>query len=307
MIFAVLLSVITVAFPRAGQKLPPIDRCYMIGAVDPVRDWVTVQERDVEVYRTGAWATMVDVHEGENTIQVGDTNITFTVMKKPVAQTNQVAAAKTYSKLEYAADEAKEPPTNRVPAEITVVIDAGHGGDDTGALSPHGFKEKDANLLLAKAVKKELAVLGYKVVMTRENDTFIKLYDRPKTAHSNNADAFISIHHNAPPYDKDPRVLRYTAVYAWNGIGEGIAKCINNSMAAAFGAELGNNGVPHANFAVTRNPEIPSCLIEVDFITSPEGEEACWDPARRAKVAKAIAAGFADWTKNSGNSDKEVK
>ena len=50
-----------------------------------------------------------------------------------------------------------------------------------------------------------------------------------------------------------------------------------------------------ANFAVTRNPEIPSCLVEADFITHPAGEEAAWDAARRARLAEAIARGFADW------------
>ena len=56
-----------------------------------------------------------------------------------------------------------------------------------------------------------------------------------------------------------------------------------------------NNGVSRANYAVTRNPEIPSCLIEVDFITSPEGEEASWNPVRRRRVAAAIADGIDDW------------
>jgi N-acetylmuramoyl-L-alanine amidase len=53
----------------------------------------------------------------------------------------------------------------------------------------------------------------------------------------------------------------------------------------------------HANFAVTRNPEIPSCLVEADFVSSPEGEEAIWNAERRARMAKAIAAGIDDWCK----------
>ena len=48
---------------------------------------------------------------------------------------------------------------------------------------------------------------------------------------------------------------------------------------------------------MTRNPEIPSCLVEADFVSSPEGEEAIWNAERRARMAKAIAAGIDDWCK----------
>jgi N-acetylmuramoyl-L-alanine amidase len=64
-----------------------------------------------------------------------------------------------------------------------------------------------------------------------------------------------------------------------------------------MGEKMANNGVQRANYAVTRNPEIPSCLIEVDFITSPEGEEASWDPERQSRVAEAIAEGVSDWVR----------
>jgi N-acetylmuramoyl-L-alanine amidase len=73
---------------------------------------------------------------------------------------------------------------------------------------------------------------------------------------------------------------------------------INRRLAEAQAEEgLKNNGVPKANYAVTRNPEIPSCLVEVDFITSPQGEEASWNPGRRRRVAAAIGDGFEDWAK----------
>jgi N-acetylmuramoyl-L-alanine amidase len=178
-----------------------------------------------------------------------------------------------------------------------VVIDPGHGGDDSGALSPRGFKEKDANLAVSKFVAAALLDRGYRVFMTRGGDKAVPLYDRPRLAHANGADAFISIHHNAPPYDRDPVKARYAVVYAWNEIGEKLAVALNSRMAAATAGMIPNNGVNRANYAVTRNPEIPSCLIEVDFITSPEGEEASWDPARQKLVADAIAAGFDDWVR----------
>lgn len=297
-----LLLALTIAFPRPGQKLPYVERCYMIGAVEPGPTNITVAGLPTAVYRTGAWATLVEVSPGTNTVDVAGSNHWFVIGPKPALKpssaSDKPAPERVYGKLPYAGDIAKAAPTNRAPGDITVVIDAGHGGRDTGALSPHGIEEKDANLRTAKALHDELARRGYRVVMTRADDRQIALYDRPKIAHANGADAFISIHHNAPPVDRDPRIFRYSAVYAWNDIGEDLGKAVNRRLAEALKAEgVKNNGVPRANYAVTRNPEIPSCLVEVDFITSPQGEEACWNPKRRRRVAAAIADGFEDWAK----------
>ena len=292
-----LLLALTIAFPRPGQKLPYVERCYMIGAVEPGTTNILVAGEPVAVYRTGAWATLVKVEPGTNVVDVAGSNHWFTVAKKPAVRADAAAKPeKVYEKLPYAGDAAKEHPAGRERGEITVVIDAGHGGSDTGALSPHRIEEKDANLRMALSVRDELCKRGYRVVMTRDGDKAVGLYDRPKVAHANDADAFISIHHNAPPVDRDPRDRRYSVVYAWNDIGERLGRAVNRRIAAVNAAEgVKNNGVSRANYAVTRNPEIPSCLIEVDFITSPEGEEASWNPVRRRRVAAAIADGIDDW------------
>ena len=317
MTFACLLASVAIAVPRPDQKLPYVERCYVLGSADPGVTNVVVQGKNVPVYRTGAWATLVDVKEGENTVSVScdwggahsETSRTFRVAAKPKprpkpdpsdpASTNK-PAERVYSKLEYAADEARVHPSNRPPASVTVVVDPGHGGPaDLGCISPHGWFEKDANLLLAEAVREELRKLGYRVVLTRRNDRAIELYDRPKAIYAVGGDAFLSIHHNAPAADRDAGKIRYVAVYSWNPLGEAMAKAIAKRMDEAQGAELRSNGSMHANFAVTRNPEVPSCLVEADFITHPAGEEAAWDPERRRRLAEAIAAGFADWHKGA--------
>ena len=309
-----MVAPVSITFPRSGQKLPAIERCYVLGHTAPGVTNVVVQGVGVPVHPSGGWVTMVDLKAGENTIVAGDASVRVTVAKaaaKRIAVTTNAPPAasskSTYKKLPYAADKPKASPKGRRPAEITVVVDPGHGGSDTGALTPRGFTEKDLNLSLAKSVRDELRRRGYKVVMTREDDSFPALYDRPKVAHAHKADAFISIHHNAPPLDRDPRKLRYHTVYAWNDIGSRLAAAINRRMAAAFGPKLKSNGVMHANFAVTRNPEIPSCLVETDFITTPEGEIDCRDDARRARIASAIADGFADWTIAAGALPAEAK
>ena len=300
---AALLAAISIAFPAEGQRLPPIDHAYVIGAAPLGTTNVTVAGKPVAVYRSGAWATLVDVVEGSNTISVamGDftTNRTFLVERKrapkPLAPGEKPPPPKEWKKLDYAGDEAKPHPSGKTPGEITVVVDPGHGGSDTGAISPHGLYEKNANLLAAKAVRDALAARGYRVLMTRERDEALVLAERPRLAHTENADAFISIHHNAPAADRDPSEIRYTAVYSWNPLGLALSDAIAARLGAAVEGEIPSKGSLHANFAVTRNPEIPSCLVELDFITSPAGEEAIFSPARRKKLAEAVADGFADW------------
>ena len=293
MTFATILAAVSIVFPPEGAKLPYLERCYVMGAADAGEEVVQLRGCEVAVGRTGAWATVIDVKPGTNVVEVGDARRTFVV--GPSGPSGAKGPdKKIYKKLDYAADRAKPHPSGKSPGEITVVIDAGHGGHDTGAMSPHGLPEKDANLRLAKAVRDELLRRGYRVVMTREDDTFVELYDRPKAAHGAKADLFVSIHHNAPGYASNPFAIRSQSVYAWNVLGERLAKAINARMAAADPA-LANDGVLHANFAVTRNPEIPSCLIEADFITHPDGEGAVWDASRRPEIAAAIADGIADW------------
>lgn len=80
----------------------------------------------------------------------------------------------------------------------TIVIDPGHGGEDTGAIGPSGVKEKDITLALAKRL--EDIIVGHlkvKVVLTRRDDTFLPLEERTAIANRNKADLFISIHTNA--------------------------------------------------------------------------------------------------------------
>ena len=82
-----------------------------------------------------------------------------------------------------------------------IVIDAGHGGHDTGTIGPNGLLEKDLVLDVAKRLGKQLERLGAEVVYTRNDDTFIPLETRTAIANQEQADLFVSIHANA---SRDP-------------------------------------------------------------------------------------------------------
>ena len=304
MLGAALLAV-TIAFPASRARLPNLTTCYMSGAVERGVTNLTVQGRPVDIYRTGAWVTMLDLVEGTNTVEVvaggvASNHVFYVAAKPPPPSPDAPAAtnrppAKTYEKLPYAADDPVPHPRGKRPSEITIYLDPGHGGTDTGTLSPHAFPEKDANLRVAREVRRALLAKGYNVVMTRDSDETLVLSERPRAAHAAKADAFVSIHHNAPGYATDPRTVRYHTVYSWNPLGAALAQAINDAMARALDGDIPSNGIMHANFAVTRSPEIPSVLIEVDFITTPQGEEAGWNVPRRRRIGEAIAAGIEAW------------
>lgn len=294
-----MFGAVSVALPKPGETLPPVSRTYITGAASRGTASLTVQGEKVEIHPRGGWVAIVDVATGVNDIEIEADGFKTNIAIKVAAPSGggRDVPPPVYGKIPYAKDDAKAHPLGKAPGEITIAIDPGHGGPaDTGTVSPHGYYEKDANLALAREVRRALEALGYNVKMTRESDVAVPLQERARIAcGKNGADAFVSIHHNSCAYDKDPRQIRYTCVYKWNDIGNALAECISGRMAAALEGDIESRGVLHANFLVTRNPEVPSCLVEADFINSPEGELASWNGARRLKLAKAIAAGIDDW------------
>ncbi len=189
---------------------------------------------------------------------------------------------------------ADHPPYGKRPEEVRICVDAGHGGRDSGALSPHGWREKDVNLLQARAIRDALESVGFQVVMTRDGDSLPSLLRRPQLAFDVRADAFISVHHNSTAAHRDPRLARHVVSYASHTNGLALAKAIHRHLAAAV-APVPDSGAQLKSLAVCRNPCVPSCLLEVDFINLPEGEAASWDAARLKKVADAVVAGVLDW------------
>ena len=186
------------------------------------------------------------------------------------------------------------PPYGRAPSTVRICVDPGHGGTDTGARTPHGWNEKDVNLMQARAIRAALEKVGFQVVMTRDDDSFPALYDRPKLAYDERVDAFISVHHNATVANRNPRVARHTTAYASTSNGLALAQCIQKHVAPVL-APVKDAGAQMRSFAVCRNPAVPSCLLEVDFINLPEGEAESWDAARQKKVANAVVMGVLDW------------
>jgi len=194
---------------------------------------------------------------------------------------------------------AMRPPTGRPPAEILIVLDPGHGGPSTGAIGPTGVTEKEVNLKQARLMREVLERAGFRVLMTRDSDVDVDLYERVRIAYRAKADAFISVHHNATAAHTDPRNVRHISTYAWNAIGLQLARALHPKLAAV--TPIADRGVMAASFAVCRNPAIPSCLLELDFINCPEGEEAIQRPEQQRRVAEALLEGVRAWLASGEN------
>lgn len=161
--------------------------------------------------------------------------------------------------------------------EMIVCLDAGHGGDDVGAVSTDGKRyEKDDNLALTLKVRDELELLGVKTVLTREEDKTVSLRDRCRIANKKRCDLFVAIHRNSSASG--------TGFEAWISKREkederSTAKKLTKQLSELTG--LQDRGVKNGyrdltanNYYINANTNMPSILLEVGFISSDEDNRA---------------------------------
>ena len=150
-----------------------------------------------------------------------------------------------------------------------VVMGAGHGGSDPGAVSD-GRREKDDNLALALAVGSILAENGVDVVYTRTDDTYETPFQKAQKGNQEGADLFISIHRNSSP-EKDQYSGVETLLYDESGIKKELAENINRELAKEGFQNLGIRERP--GLVVLRRTRMPAALIEVGFINTQTDNE----------------------------------
>ena len=223
------------------------------------------------------------------------------------------------------APRAPAAPARAAGIRKVIVIDAGHGGHDSGALGSH-VQEKQITLAAAKALKARLEQTGrYKVVLTRSGDTFIPLEDRVRIARDANADLFISLH-----ADSGPAGTRGASVYTLSDRGSDrvaqkadagssnwaitagqdgakavrqilfdLTQRVTRNKSAAFAETLiqevgGDRPVltrahRDAGYVVLFAPDVPAVLLEMGFVTNPSDEALLTSSAQREALAASIA------------------
>lgn len=168
----------------------------------------------------------------------------------------------------------------------TVVVDAGHGGKDNGAMRRYGPPEKNANLDVAMRLARKLRESQFRVVTTRSSDVFIPLDERAAIGRSQKNSVFVSIHFN----DTRRRGIKGFEVYYHSPVAYPLAQGVMSHLLTIRGAV--NRGVHHANFRVLRKAAYPAVLVECGFLSNrTEGSEAGRASYRELladKIAQAI-------------------
>ena len=173
-----------------------------------------------------------------------------------------------------------------------IVLDAGHGGRDPGAIGKT-LQEKAVNLSLAYCLKMSLERMGYSVYMTRYRDEYIRFATRIDVANREEADLFISLHCNG----HQNLIANGVETYHFPGSKKGtpLAEAIQKELVVATG--LRNRGVKGAAYYVLRRTKMPAALVELAFITNPSEEELLSDMAFLVSSANAIAFGVRNYLK----------
>ena len=178
-----------------------------------------------------------------------------------------------------------------------IIVDAGHGGHDVGALGPKGLKEKDANLGTALLVKEELEKAGAIVTLTRSTDVFLELSQRTAIANNSDADVFISIHSDSFSTTSKGSTTYYNSTVSFNGPrSRQLAGVMQKNLISTLNTY--NRGVKEQEFYVNRMNELPSILVEMAFISNPNEEALLRSDEFRRKVALGITQGLQEYYSN---------
>ena len=171
-----------------------------------------------------------------------------------------------------------------------IVVDAGHGGKDPGARgATEGLIEKKINLAVAQRVKQRLEDKGIRCAMTRDDDTFVPLYDRANYANRLQADLFVSIHCNAMP-DSKKGERSGSEVYYQTEPSSAFASLMLSAVTKANG--LHANGVYQRRFVVVRETVMPSVLVELGYLCHANDGPKLLTPEFQARCATGIVNGI---------------
>jgi N-acetylmuramoyl-L-alanine amidase len=185
-------------------------------------------------------------------------------------------------------------PDVRSIKNLHIAIDAGHGGDNTGASGVmSGRSEKELTLLIAQELEKALKKSGVKrTYMTRRSDTSLGMPERILALREERPDILLSIHLNSAGSDTVKGTSTYYRYIGFRPLSQAVLKRMLELKLKEFG------NVGSFNFALSGPTEYPNCLVEVAFLSNPEDEKKILDPKFRKAVAAKILAGVQDWLKD---------
>lgn len=166
-----------------------------------------------------------------------------------------------------------------------VVLDAGHGGKDVGAMSGEIY-EKDINFIITNLVSKYLKASGVNVVKTRNTDKFISLKRRVQITNAQNPDIFVSIHVNS---SEKPSILG-VETHWFTRPSKKLAKIIHQNLSSNVATH--DRGLFYSRFYVIHHSLMPSVLVEVGFISNEKEKHQMLTTQRQKDTARSISNGI---------------
>lgn len=174
--------------------------------------------------------------------------------------------------------------------DLTIGLDAGHGGEYSGAKSATGLTEKEINLDMILRIKSLLEAKGAKVILSRKEDIDVTMNERKKIFLDNNIDLMISLHNNS---GGSPFTTMGTSVYYKHISNRELASCMLNRLLELGLKSFGLTG--NFNFSLNAPTEYPNVLLEVLFMSSLPEEEMLASPDFRQQVAEKTLLGLEDY------------
>lgn len=177
---------------------------------------------------------------------------------------------------------------NRHLSNFVVVLDAGHGGDDSGTLYGSLY-EKDISLSVAEKIKRNLENYGATVILTRDSDVYVDLEKRVELANTSDADLLISIHCNY--FEKDANISGLECYYAKdNNAGRMFADAIASEIDKSGITKT--RGAREQNYYVIRKAAIPAVLIELGYLSNASERDKLNNQDYQKVLADEIAKGI---------------
>lgn len=176
---------------------------------------------------------------------------------------------------------------------LSICLDPGHGGKETGAIGPSAIREAEINLAIALKFRDLLVAEGATVFMTRVDDVDVSLNDRVEFAKAKNVDLLISIHNNALPDGRDPNKEHGTSSYWYHPQSQELAACLKNAEAKEL--LFPDIGARYQNLALCRPTNMPAVLVEVGFVCNPDEYAKLISPASQQAAAQGMLKGLINY------------
>ena len=269
----------------------------------PVSDSTLISRIRTGVFDRKVARVVLDLKRKINFAVTSDKNTNRVVLTITAANAYQDTTPSANDRVEELPTDGGEGPEGTAPSleagslqGRTIVIDAGHGGHDRGTTG-HGLREKDLALDLSRRLQKILQSAGVNAVLTRGDDRYLTLKDRPAVANRLGADAFVAIHLNNTGSKRNIWSGSETYFHFQDPICKELARHIQSNLVQATGlpdrgARSDTTIAKRTGFAVLRHAQVPAVLVEVGYLNHPGDAAKLRNAAFRQRAAEGIMAGL---------------